>query len=829
MVRLGLLDSDDDEMPEAPSRSPYAAPTADDDTDEERDAPHAALDRTPRRSFSPGGLFSRADGSGRAEASPGARERLGLAAQLDLDADAVTRWRRALSPRQEAIEEQPRDLLVVTPPLMTETVAPVQLGGPRPVAASKTLRRLAEIRRGRGLAPKAFSNLGDAGLWLARSFRPSFSADGRLARPVVGRGAFFVELTRVRSISSDPEPALRAALAHLQTNQAPPDTLPSRALPACPDYDDDLYASAPARMAVARAVHAYGGTHDGRLREAFELVNALWLHDACDGTGDAPPVASAWARELRRNHRDDAVCGWLAARARDEVRADHGDRGFQTAFQHLARHDVASAAKACLKAGSTRAALVLAARDEPSTDAALKIEFARARAKAAASGEGDDALEARVLGAAAGVFDLEDDVERSTPRSAAGLKWRTRLGLHAWYGRGEKIEDALAAFDAAVCAGSSRSPLADEGREDGAPAAHYTLLKLAFSNDALAADASLSSFAHGLPCGAAPGARWHLALCLRALGIDVPQSSLAKLGTGFVEEMCGKGLWHWALLVIAATHDDADTRAGLAKQVLDRHAYPPDDSETPGAALRPGAAERRQRRAEAYELRRAFCGAALQTPDEWLEGALATRAGAAFGGSAAHISHLVGARRWADAEKALRRGAPEAMIAGRPAALRPVLEACEAAFLAEGEAAVWRDGAGLYLDYARFRDDLAAAMVALEGGVEPDGQALAALALTARALRARVDGAPAALAADAVLCATAGDAPDDLVLLACRSHLSRELHDAARTLSRAAADAGAPSLRPATDPVDDVPEQTPHANCKHDVCIELADALMAGE
>ena len=74
MVRLGLLDSDDDEMPEAPSRSPYAAPTADDDTDEERDAPHAALDRTPRRSFSPGGLFSRADGSGRAEASPGARD-----------------------------------------------------------------------------------------------------------------------------------------------------------------------------------------------------------------------------------------------------------------------------------------------------------------------------------------------------------------------------------------------------------------------------------------------------------------------------------------------------------------------------------------------------------------------------------------------------------------------------------------------------------------------------------------------------------------------------------------------------------------------------------
>ena len=33
----------------------------------------------------------------------------------------------------------------------------------------------------------------------------------------------------------------------------------------------------------------------------------------------------------------------------------------------------------------------------------------------------------------------------------------------------------------------------------------------------------------------------------------------------------------------------------------------------------------------------------------------------------------------------------------------------------------------------------------------------------------------------------------------------------------------------AADPVDDVPVQTPHANCKQDVCIELADALIAGE
>ena len=152
-----------------------------------------------------------------------------------------------------------------------------------------------------------------------------------------------------------------------------------------------------------------------------------------------------------------------------------------------------------------------------------------------------------------------------------------------------------------------------------------------------------------------------------------------------------------------------------------------------------------------------------------------------------------------------------------------MLEACEAAFVADGKGAAWRAGAGLYLDYVRFREDLAAAMVALDEGAPPDAQMLAGLASSARALRSRVDGS-AALAADRAVCATAGDAPDDLVLLACRSSLSSELDDAARKLDDAS------GLRAAAaDPVDDVPVQTPHANCKQDVCIELADALIAGE
>ena len=115
-----------------------------------------------------------------------------------------------------------------------------------------------------------------------------------------------------------------------------------------------------------------------RQREAFELVGALWLHDATATHVERPTVASAWARELRRAARDDAVGSWLAARARAEVR-NTGD-GVRAAFLHLARHDVAAAAKACAAAGRTRAALCLAARDEPDSDPAMQVEFARARA-----------------------------------------------------------------------------------------------------------------------------------------------------------------------------------------------------------------------------------------------------------------------------------------------------------------------------------------------------------------------------------------------------------------------------------------------------------------
>ena len=209
----------------------------------------------------------------------------------------------------------------------------------------------------------------------------------------------------------------------------------------------------------------------------------------------------------------------------------------------------------------------------------MQVEFARARAVAAAAGGADAALEARVLGVAAGAFDLEDDVELSNPNSAAGLRWRTRLGLHAWYGRGDNFEDALGAFDEAVCDGRARTPLADEvgGR---VPAAHYTLLKLAFSSGARrgrSVNKLRARFAvrarrrAGAVNGTSP------CVCGRGGGA---LASLTRLGAAFVEDLCGRGLWHWALLVIAATHDDAETRSILARDVLERHAWPPDAAET---------------------------------------------------------------------------------------------------------------------------------------------------------------------------------------------------------------------------------------------------------
>ena len=317
MVRLGLLDASDDDEEFTTARSPYAAPTEADDSEDEQ--PHAAADRTPRRSFSPGGLFSRSDGSGRAEAAGRARPpRPGRPAR------SRCRRRRAVAPRARA----------AAAPRRRAGAGPARRGrrrcrrhhqsnnrGKRPARGPRASRRHCSCsrRRGaRGACPSgpSRSSATPACGWRGASGRPS-AATGASRGPSSAARAFFVEIKRVRTTDADPEPALNAALAHLLPEaEAAPQELPSRALPACPAYDDDLYAASAARAAVAKAVHAYGKAHAGRLREAFELVGALWLHDATATHVERPTVASAWARELRRAARDDAVGSWLAARAR---------------------------------------------------------------------------------------------------------------------------------------------------------------------------------------------------------------------------------------------------------------------------------------------------------------------------------------------------------------------------------------------------------------------------------------------------------------------------------------------------------------------------------
>ena len=658
---------------------------------------------------------------------------------------------------------------------------------------------------------------------------------------------------------------------------------------------------------------------------------------AVDGTGIR--------RERRRGDFPRAVEGTgIRGERRRGASRDAGDDAWRDAFRCLARHDVAAACEVLAEAGYTRGAAALAARDAPSTQPALDAEFSRANAAAAAAPGAAAAFEARALGTAAGRFDLEDDLETAKPGGPAGLHWRTRLGLHAWYGRGS-FADAVAAFDDAVSLGRARPPRPGKRRGEGAVSAQYALLKAATSTRGDAA-ACLDAFGHGEVCGGALHA-WHLALTLRSIGAcAVDDEMVRKLGADVIERLCAGGAWHWALFAIAATFDDAETRAALARDLLCRHARGADASDASFGVLKPGAnaqaaeaekayarprrhlllranpiphtdyprrgrgrdpaaaeglhrgaadatpaprkastaaprrtstaapptrprrrgrpppprrgdpaapedlrraaaaypaateglrrgtaATRRRGRAEKrlrrYELRRAFCAAGLGCPESWLELALATRAGLT-GPSAAHCGHLVGAGAWLRAERALRRRGPAALLAGRPAALRDPLEAVEAA-LAEDEAGaeVWRGGAGLFLDYARFRDGLAEAMVALDSG-EVDAARLAALGEAARTLRARVDGADA-LKPDDALVARGGDVVDAKVLVASKRHLETELEAAARALADAARDAGLAGARAkAPDPVDDVAAATPHANSKVDACVELADALVGG-
>ena len=301
---------------------------------------------------------------------------------------------------------------------------------------------------------------------------------------------------------------------------------------------------------------------------------------AVDGTGIR--------RERRRGDFPRAVEGTgIRGERRRGASRDAGDDAWRDAFRCLARHDVAAACEVLAEAGYTRGAAALAARDAPSTQPALDAEFSRANAAAAAAPGAAAAFEARALGTAAGRFDLEDDLETAKPGGPAGLHWRTRLGLHAWYGRGS-FADAVAAFDDAVSLGRARPPRPGKRRGEGAVSAQYALLKAATSTRGDAA-ACLDAFGHGEVCGGALHA-WHLALTLRSIGAcAVDDEMVRKLGADVIERLCAGGAWHWALFAIAATFDDAETRAALARDLLCRHARGADASDASFGVLKPGA------------------------------------------------------------------------------------------------------------------------------------------------------------------------------------------------------------------------------------------------
>ena len=819
MVRFGLGDSesdDDDELDDAfpspaPRRSsagsPFAAPTEDDDELLDADPPIGR-----RSSYSPGGLFSSGASGFALEESrgPASRERMGLAAQLGLDADATRRGLDALSPRDAAMDDDdgggdvapaspPRALVPLAPP-----APPAARRGARPAARSKTLARARAAEARRGAAPSGgLAAGGDYGLRMGRSFRACLGAGGRVAFPVKG-GGFRVATARVSALGDGGESlgaALEVALAHAVAEEPEAGALPARGY-APADAED---AASPTYRALGRCAADYGRAFAAAppaVAAAWRLVDALFFaHARGGGDGAAAPAGAPPARLLgggddddraancARVRRDDAVHAWLAAEAgaapRDALAADEDDRDardvatWTRAFEHLAAHEVEAACELCCEREATRLALMAASRSDPNTWEALGLEFDRCRSLASAEPTASRALYARCVGAIAGRLELEDELERDAPGGAAGLPWRARLGLHAWYGHGE-LGDALDAYDAAAAAGAARLPTAEVGGR--AVSCHHALLKLGCEGPEGDAGAlrCLDAFGAGLRHGDDAHA-WHLALVLDALGAaDVADGSLAALAASLCYELAARGDWHWALFVVAASHREPAAREALARDLLGRHAARPPAARD---ALSPGAHASRGDASASYELKRSFCAAALGCPDAWFEAALADAAT----DDDDRAARLVGAEAWGRAHGALRALAPRALFAGAAGALAPLLEALEARV----DDADFRGdaGAGLYLDHARFRaalDDArrgAAASMADDDAPAPD---VAALRAAAAGLRRRV-------AAAAPPPGAAPGGRDAALHAACVQHLATELDDAVASLDAVARLEGEPA------------------------------------
>ncbi|KAJ1448011.1 nuclear protein 96-domain-containing protein [Pelagophyceae sp. CCMP2097] len=844
MVRFGLDDGDssstgssDGESVSQRRRSSgrFCAPVDDDDDDVA--APQSG---GRRRSSASGAPSPGADGA------RGGRESLGLAAQLRLGGDAVAATRNALlgarrssaSPRKQAHarpvsdadspRRQKKTSLKYRAHRLPAAAAPV------PLAESACARmEAAALARLPGLRQRPCNAAARA-----RSFSVAMSADGRIARP--SADGFCVVISSAPLSDEATPDALRpldVALAHYRPTGARPAgsarTAAALELPRASSLLGDRTAAA----ALARCVSHYAAATagDAHMSTLWHLVAALWSEtdvvvaadDSNDGADRAfPPTASsavssrgaasaAFAAVRRRN----AVKDWLAAAvsagapaAGPEARGSLGL--YRGVFELLTQRRVDEAAAACLAAGETRLALLISSCDAPESRSALEREFAAAQAAVRSA---EDALRARIVGVAAGALALEDDIESSLLKSSnrAAIDWEKRLGLHVWYEHGDSVAAALESYDAAVIARCCAPPVA-RGSRSGARAAEYRLLQLGCAADGYShpretardiAGAALDEAALGRRTGdAALG--WHLHGVLDAHGalgpLDAARAAreATRLADALAYECVRRSHWEWAVFVVLASYSDSAARDRAVRDILDRHAHcdaaltraaaggAADDamdvdaaSAAPAVRFAAPALSARDRAAVAgYERRRAFCTDRLGVHAQWLDAALALRAGVA-GPPHAYAALLVASEQWRCAERAMLRDAvPRALLGGRAVVeglLAPLFRVVEPHRAGEAD---WRAGGGLHVDFAKFRTSLADLLADVQGAPAADGDAQAerlaaltrALGADARDLRRRLEALPPAATAPA-LAASGAAAHVPHLDAACRVDMATEL------------------------------------------------------
>ncbi|KAJ8610117.1 hypothetical protein CTAYLR_007101 [Chrysophaeum taylorii] len=749
MVRLGLEEDDEEDEEEEVRNVRMQAPGEDEEE----------YDEEPRRRssqhvvYSPGGLFASPTDMAvdeRERGVLGGRETMGLAAQLGLGAEGTSRARSVASPgkRRSLAENAASSSAGMTMMkkkkwrtpsrvlLESRVVEPPAKVGEANLETARMLERAHRThfpgREARGLS----SHGRDYGLFMGRSFRASVSADGRVARPVVGAQRVSVSAARVAEV---PERALAVALNRLQVIAV--GDMPFRA--------HDRRRRALARTAADYA-EVYGDCGDRVVARSWELVSALWFaappddddDDDDDGEKESgangnlpPPTASLVATEAQSNDRRrryfataagarrsaagrdaryEAVSAWLAGEAaageEDEELDDAAPMAvvYRDVARRLCRRDAAAAAERAIEGQCTRLALAIASRAAPEARGALDGAFDAANAEAS---DASRALLARALGIAAGRLELEDHIlamsaeEEEEDDRAAGLDWFARLGLHVWYERrgSASLSRGVASFEAAAFdRATARRPLAlPNGTE---VAREYRLLqlgcrdgsaRLAYDDDE-ADVGDDSSYARALSPFSLPGrlagdvaSSWHLHLLLDALHLNAREENVAirsRLGDGLVFQLLARGRADWALFVVAASFPDPLVRERLARQILDRRLY------ARGASTR--------HNDELVQV--------LGLPEPWFQAATGLRAGI-DGPPVAHAAALIKAQDFNGAHEALLRAAQpaRALFFFRAhdhdlTSLRALLEDLDSRLDDDDD---WRRGAGLYLDFLRFAEE----------------------------------------------------------------------------------------------------------------------------